>query len=68
MNEHNIAELAPCDGEPVSSIFSARDKRKPDASSQSGFVDGGTDMDEYAHPVTTPRKVRRTIEALTVRG
>lgn len=68
VNEHNIAELARVTG--ASEFhFSAREEKESRMLLRNPALSmGGTDMDEYAHPVTTPEKVRRTIEALTARG
>lgn len=68
VNEHNIAELARVTGA-GEFHFSAREQKESRMLLRNPALSmGGTDMDEYAHPVTTPEKVRRTIEALTVRG
>lgn len=68
VNEHNIAELARVSGA-GEFHFSAREQKESRMLLRNPALSmGGTDMDEYAHPVTTPEKVRRTIEALTVRG
>ena len=68
VNEHNIAELARVTG--ASEFhFSAREEKESRMLLRNPALSmGGKDMDEYAHPVTTPEKVRRTIEALTARG
>lgn len=68
VNEHNIAELARVT-DAREFHFSAREVKESRMLLRNPALSmGGTDMDEYAHPVTTPEKVRRTIEALTVRG
>lgn len=68
VNEHNIVELARVTG--ASEFhFSAREQKESRMLLRNPALSmGGTDMDEYAHPVTTPEKVRRTIAALTARG
>ena len=64
VNESNIAELAARTG--ASEFhFSAREIKESKMKLRNPALSmGGTDMDEYAHPVTTPERVRNTIASL----
>lgn len=64
VNEWNIAELATCTG--ASEFhFSARELKESKMQLRNPALSmGGSDMDEYAHPVTTSERVRNTIKAL----
>ena len=56
VNEHNIAELARVTGA-GEFHFSAREQKESRMLLRNPALSmGGTDMDEYAHPVTTPEK------------
>ena len=64
VNESNIAELAVRTG--ASEFhFSAREIKESKMKLRNPALSmGGSDMDEYAHPVTTPERVRNTIQAV----
>ena len=64
VNESNIAELARLTG--ASEFhFSARENKESQMKLRNPALSmGGTDMDEYMHPVTTAKRVRNTIQAL----
>lgn len=64
VNESNIAELAVRTG--ASEFhFSAREIKESKMILRNPALSmGGADMDEYAHPVTTPERVRNTIQAV----
>ena len=67
VNESNIAELARKTG--ASEFhFSARENRESRMQLRNPALSmgGAVQIDEYSHPVTTPERVRRTIESLTV--
>lgn len=67
VNESNIAELARKTGA-AEFHFSARENRESRMRLRNPALSmgGAVQIDEYSHPVTTPERVRRTIESLTV--
>lgn len=66
VNESNIAELAKRT-QASEFHFSARENKESLMKVRNPALSmGGTDADEYMHPVTTSRRVRNTIDALRI--